>query len=100
MKWLRRKIRKWLGVQSNQVEIEQLNRLYSDLTDIGIDCHFKSPHMILIFSQIKGGQIRHIEADFKDLRELESLARSLKERYRPRDIYFDLPRHAREGFRW
>ena len=55
MNWLRKKLRCWLGIET---DIEKLNVLYSNLTSIGIDVHFKSPHMILIFSRLKGGQIR------------------------------------------
>ena len=100
MKWLRSKIRKWLGIRFNANEIDKLNQLYTDLTNIGIDAHFKSPHMILIFSQINGGQIRHIEADFQTLSELNDLARRLKEQFRPRQMFYDLPMEARERFRW
>lgn len=103
MKWIKRKLRKWLGVESNTEDIESsrigiavLDTLYADLTNIGIDVHFKSPSMILIFSQINGGQIRHIEADFKDLRELNRVAHDLKQQYRPRNIFYDAPPYLRE----
>ena len=88
MNWLRKKLRCWLGIETN---IEKLNVLYSNLTSIGIDVRFKSLHMILIFSRLKGGQIRQIDADFKDLKELNELAKHLKEKYKTKDIFYDLP---------
>jgi len=91
MKWIKRKLRSWLGIENNQASINDLNRLYSALTSIGIDVHFKEPHMILIFSKLKGGQIRHIDAHFENLSELNHLAKRLKEEYRPRDIFYDFP---------
>lgn len=99
MNWLRKRFRKWLGIEKNYSDISELNRLYSDLTNIGVDVHFKSPHMILIFSQINGGQLRHIEAYFESLQELNELATYLKERYRPKNVFWDVPPHTRELFR-
>lgn len=98
MNWLHKKLRKWLGVEQNETDIETLNRLYSDLVSIGIDIHFKNPHMILIFSKINGGQIRHIDADFKDLRELNDFARWLKEKYQTREICWDAPLDVKKLF--
>lgn len=91
MKKLKSKLRKWLGIQQNENSINILNRLYSDLTSIGVDVHFKTPHMILIFSKLNGGQIRHIEADFSTIQELNDLTRQLEEMYRPKYRFYDLP---------
>ena len=91
MNWLRKKLKKWLGIKTNEIDIERLDILYSDLTSIGVDVHFKKPHMILIFSKLNGGQIRHIDADFDNMQELNSLVKALKKRYKPKDIFYDLP---------
>lgn len=113
MSWLRKKLKKWLGIEANEVwinglghrieqnerDIETLDRLYTDLTSIGIDVHFKSPHMILIFSKLNGGQIHHIDANFKDIRELMDFVRWLKEKYRPKEIYWDAPPSFKESFK-
>lgn len=95
MNWIRKKLRTWLGIERNEEDIETLDRLYSDLTSIGVDVHFKSPHMILIFTKLGGGQIHHIDANFQDLKELNDFVRWLKEKYRPREVYWDLPPHLR-----
>lgn len=113
MNWLRKKLRKWLGVEQNESGIKYnetgivynksgiktLDRLYSDLTSIGVDVHFKSPHMILIFTKLKGGQIYHIDADFKDLKEVMELVKGLKERWRPKEVYWDAPPAFKQSFK-
>lgn len=97
MKWLKNKIQSWLGITENFREIKQLSELYADLTSIGIDVNFKEPHMILIFSKLNGGQIRHIECHFDNLMQLNKLAKELKQRYKPKHIYWDAPYNFR-GF--
>lgn len=100
MKWLKEKLRKWLGVQYNQDQIIYLRGKYnilenrtSDIFEMGIDVHFKSPHMILIFSRVNGGQIRHIDIDIKDFRELQKITEELKYRYglREKEPFWDTP---------
>ena len=58
---VKKKLRSWLGIKDNlyEIEIANLRTLYSNLTSIGVDVHFKSPSMIIVFSKLKGGQIRH-----------------------------------------
>ena len=99
MEWMRNKLRKWLGIQQNETNIANLDHRLCGLTTMGVDVHFKSPHMILIFSKINGGQIRHVDADFKDLRELNDFTKQLKEKYRPKDIFYDVP-HGYRQFPW
>lgn len=91
MNWLKNKLRNWLGISKNEDIIMQLYQLHSDLTTIGVDVHFKTPHMIIIFSKLKGGQVRHIDAQFDSISELNHLTKQLKEKYRPKDIIYDLP---------
>lgn len=91
MDWIRRKLRQWLGVEKNTQDIKCLSELYGNLVNIGVDVHFKEPHMILIYSRLNGGQLRHIEADFKDLRQLDELVRELKARYRTDRETWDPP---------
>ena len=61
--------------------INKLDFVTKNLVSIGVDVHFKEPHMILIYSRLGGGQLREIRVHFKDLRELEDLVRELKARY-------------------
>ena len=91
--WIVKKALVWLGLEENQIQIDTLFDLYKDLVSIGIDVHFNEPHMILIFSKLKGGQIRHIEADFKDLRDLRDFTQELKRRFNTEKVLFDAPYH-------
>ncbi len=98
MIWLWTRLRNWLGIELLKYEvglqlseIKELKKLYSNLVSIGVDVHFKEPHMILIYSKLNGGQLRHIEADFKDLRELQHLVNVLKDKYRAREATYDTP---------
>ena len=98
MKWLKRKLTRWLGIDLlkygqglNLSEIQRLKTLYTGLVSIGVDVHFKEPHMILVYSKINGGQLHHIEADFKDLRELQHFVCGLKEKYAVREATYDTP---------
>lgn len=89
--WLRIKLRSWLEIDNIVYNIKTLNELYSDLVSIGVDVHFKSPHMILIYSQLNGGQLRYIEVNFNDLKELLQLVKELKKRYQTDKIWWDCP---------
>jgi hypothetical protein len=93
MKWLRRKILKWLKVDLDHLEsrYQRLDSLYKDLVNIGVDVHFKSPHMILIYSSLNGGQIKEVQADFKNLKELRSFVQELKFRFNTRVDCWDKP---------
>ena len=103
MEWLRRIIRQWvlqgldISVDINVRKLAQLEALYADLVSIGIDVHFKEPHMILIYSKINGGQLRHVEADFQDLRELDAFVEELKEKYQTKATTWDMPSYMRKG---
>lgn len=68
-----------------------LGELYSDLVNIGIDVHFKEPHMILIYSKLKGGQLKHIPVKLDSLVELNELVKHLKERYSTKKATWDIP---------
>lgn len=99
MNWIRSKIRHWLGISSNETRLNELDSLYSDLVSIGVDVHFRGqPHMILIFSRLKGGQIREISAHFNSLQELNDLCKYLKDRYKPSSTFVDMPYGFRREF--
>ncbi len=87
MNWIKRKLRNWLG-------IEELDKHYRDLVSIGVDVHFKKPHMILIYSHLNGGLIKHIDAAFDNLQDLTELVRELEDRYKTRRTIWDVPRPA------
>lgn len=93
--WLRNKLRQWLGIERNSEVIYKQDKLLNDLVHIGVDVHFKKPHMILIFSKLNGGQIRHIDADFKDIHELRQFVQEMKERYKTTHTTWDLPPQLR-----
>jgi len=94
MNWLKNKLRKWLGVENNESHIRRLEVLTRDLVSIGVDVHFKEPHMILIYSRLNGGQIREIRADFKSVQELQQCVEELKNRYGTKSVTWDVPRGA------
>lgn len=98
MNYIKNKLSKWLGIKKNADDIAALNSFYEDLVSIGVDVHIKSPSMILIYSHLKGGQIRHIDADFNDLRELNSFVRELKGRFKTETVTYDLPSCIERGW--
>lgn len=111
---LLRKIKTWLGITKLEKEIEQLHRdqdalerklrsldkWTKDVTGMGIDVHFKEPHMILIFTRMGGGQIRHIPVDLQNMRDLNDLVKELKYRYRVVKPFWDCPPHMGNPERW
>jgi len=99
MNWLKNKLKSWLGITWTENSIDRLNDLYKNLVGIGIDAHVKSDSMIIIFSKLRGGQVRQIEAKFKNLRELDELARTLKTQYYTDRIWSDIPYNCRDAFR-
>ena len=82
MKWLRNKLRKWLGIEENCRLIQENSETIKNLVSIGVDVHFKEPHMILIYSKLRGGQIRHIPVRLDNIRDLQNLVQELKNRYK------------------
>lgn len=107
MSWLKRKIREWLGVE-DQVErlfasdrslnkqLQWLGELTHDLVSIGVDVHFKEPHMILIYSRLNGGQIREIRADFRNVQDLNEFVKQLQARFNTDSVVWDKP----HGYPW
>ena len=101
--WLKIKLRAWLGVSALEsrcmsldgrinrqgIAISELERLTKDLVSIGVDVHFKEPHMILIYSRLNGGQIREVPARFEDLRELNIFVREMADRFKTRSVTWD-----------
>ena len=107
MKWIKRKISKWVGLDaltSNYDALKRkhdaLNNLMTNLVNIGVDVHFKEPHIILIYSRLKGGQLREISADFKNINELNMFVMELRRRFNTDSVVYDLPHGAdREMFK-
>lgn len=98
MDWLKRKLRKWLGLDGDverlKVDLRSLESTIQDLVSIGVDVHFTEPHMILIYSRLKGGQLRHIDADFKDIKDLDRFVHELRDRFKTSRETWDVPRAA------
>jgi hypothetical protein len=102
MNWLKRKIRSWLGVEDDVIRLSllcrdliashaRLSQLHKDLVSIGVDVHFKTPSMILIYSHLQGGQIRHIDANFESMVELNEFVKCLKEQFMTKAVMWDAP---------
>jgi hypothetical protein len=103
--WLRKVIRKWLGVEKIQTELRinerqicsvqrgiiRLNDLTKNLVTMGVDVHFTTPSMILVYSRIKGGQIREIRADFETMRDLADFVEEMKQRFNTDKVVIDTP---------
>lgn len=89
------RVKRWLGLTQQEVRLQRLERLTRDLVSIGVDVHFKEPHMILIYSRLNGGQIREIRAQFESIRDLDELVRGLRERYGTSAVTWDMPRHMK-----
>lgn len=96
--WIKVKVQQWLGIiemdlriRDARNDISRIDRRTTDLVSIGVDVHFKEPHMILIYSRLNGGQLREIRADFKDMRELQQFVEELKNRFNTRFVTVDRP---------
>lgn len=97
--WIKRKLRKFLGVDEIDDGVGKLEELYSDLVSIGVDVHFQGqPHMILIYSRLNGGQIREIPARFKDMAELNDFVKWLKNKYKTDCETLDMPFGMAQSF--
>ena len=101
--WIQQKIKEWLGITWLEYEYENcrdrlmyMENLYKNLVTIGIDVHFKSQSMIILFSKLQGGQIRHIDANFENLINLNNFAKELEERFNTRKTIWDAPLAMRE----
>ena len=81
------------SVRTNEKIVCAVDARTRDLVHIGVDVHFKSPHMILIYSKLKGGQLRHIDVDLKDMNHLHTAVREIKQRYGTRKEIWDTPHH-------
>ncbi len=97
--WIKRKIRGWLEIHHMAHEIEVMKKLHSDLVAIGVDAHFKEESMIIIFSHLNGGQVRHIPARFDNIRDLGRFVEHLKCTFRTDRVFVDAPHDLRGFFR-
>lgn len=92
IKWLKNRLgitRLELEIKYLRSRIEYLQSIYTNLAHIGVDVHFKSPHMIIIYSKLNGGQMRHIDASFKTIAELNALVRDLRKKYCVKEVIYD-----------
>jgi hypothetical protein len=97
MKKIRNMLRKWLGIEENSTAIQINKNTIKDLVSIGVDVHFKEPHMVLIYSKLKGGQIKHIPVGFENIQDLENLIDMLRCKYKTDSVVLDVP-HGYTGF--
>lgn len=95
--WLKMIVWRWLGLERLRVDITHLFDLNKDLVSIGVDVHFKTPHMILIYSRLQGGQIREISADFESMQDLSNFVQELKFRFNTGKVVTDVPRGFDRG---
>jgi hypothetical protein len=89
--WIRKKLRTWLGVEHNERKNNSNEAAIRDIVSIGVDVHFKSPHMILVYSRVGGGQIREIPFKCDNMKELNGVVQELKQRFRTDFDTWDLP---------
>lgn len=92
MNWLCNKFKLWLGIVQILKEVQSLKRNLIDLVHIGVDVYFEEPHMILIYSKLKGGQIRQISANFDNLWELDNFVTELKDKFNTKKVTWDIPK--------
>lgn len=93
-----KKIKKWLGIDQIKKQVDDLEhftKALHNLVHIGVDVHFKEPHMILIYTKLNGGQLRHIDANFDNLKDLEVFVKELKEKFKTNRDIWDLPQSLR-----
>lgn len=91
MGYIKNKIRRWLRLDKIELEIRRLDKLNADLVNIGVDVHFKHPHMVLVYSRLNGGQLRHIDINFSNLNDLEFFVKETKRKYNTEVETWDLP---------
>ena len=99
MRKIKYKIQRWLGIEKLDTKIQRLDKLYQDLASLGVDIHFKEPHMILIYSRLNGGQIKHIEANFETMKDLMGFVRELQNRFKTERVFIDAPPQLKSYFK-
>lgn len=99
-KWIKKKILEWLNLDRANIQIEQLYQLNKDLVNIGVDVNLKEPHMIIVSSPLKGGQLRFIPTRFDSLKELNAFVKDLKKKYNTERTTFDRPSGMRDFIQW
>ncbi|RLB94058.1 MAG: hypothetical protein DRH26_02210 [Deltaproteobacteria bacterium] len=96
MNWLRNKVNKFLRIDELSCQLRKLESEFEELSQIGVDVHFKEQSQVFIISKINGGQIRHVAAHFDSLKDLNTFSDSLKERFRTRQVVWDAPSSLRD----
>ena len=84
--WLRRKVRKWLGLGE---------------TFIGVDLALHGQSCIVVCSRLQDGRMKIIDTHFNNIREMEELVRHLQHRWGvpDRDTIVDGPQFYRGASR-
>ena len=98
------KLKKWLQhklgiaelrgrVNYQQSAIDHLISVLGKESVVGVDVHFKSPSLVIVFTRAAGGQIRIFDADIGSLRALKEFADYIEYRYgiSKHDMWFDSP---------
>lgn len=69
--------------QNNRLfkQVHSQKQTIAELTKMGVDIHFKEPHLIFIVSTVGGGSIRHIPTKIDTMQDLRNMVHDLKERY-------------------
>lgn len=99
-KWLRIKLRKWLGIEQNTANIDYLCSEYYRIEQVlahatltAVDAHYKSNSTIVIASTLKGGNVQIIDAHFESLAQLHDWVKHAVPRHSR--IIEDMPRPFR-----
>ena len=95
---IRCKLIGWLGVDDLVSKYYPLSRrvlaqeiLTKNLVNIGVDVHFKEPHMILIYTRLNGGMIKEIPAHFDNMKQLQEVVGMLKAKFNTDIVSVDAP---------
>lgn len=118
MHWLRKPLRKWLGIEADlkaiQRRFEALERqvarriednreLFRNVVDIGVDLHTIRPEetTIWVMSRLGEGHVMPVRAHCGNAKELMALVADLKSRYHTERLYVDaIPAEARCFKEW
>lgn len=72
--------------RANVKEIGSYKEIIANLSTMGIDLHTKHPSWIVVCTSLKGGQMRIIRTDFKNMKELDETVKNIRSAYGiPRD---------------
>jgi hypothetical protein len=80
--------------------VVDIDNFLIDTVHIGVDVTAgkSEKSRIIIYSRLKGGQIREIPADFHDIFEMERFVKELQHRFRTTNVTWDMPPQMRRSF--